>query len=175
LFILMLGAGTVFAQQPTTTTSGSTDSSKTVKIAAEVVSADSDARTITVRPADNLGMTGSTGSTGTSGSTGSATAIATTKTLTVDAKAAASLKSVKFGDKVTLTCRSDMSGAGSSSYGTSGSTGVGTGTTGSTGTGASGSTGTGSSYGSTGSQDFATNCASVTLIQKATTGSNPQQ
>ncbi len=197
LLILVLGAGSLYAQQQMGTdandSSSRSGSSKTVHISAEVVSTDADAKTITVRPASSS----SSSTTGTSG-TSATSATDQTRTLMVDTKAAASLKSVKFGDKVTLTCSSsDMSsGSSGSSYGTSGSTGTTTsgsttgdtgttsGTTGSTTSGTTGSTGTStsgtgtsatgtsgtgsSSYGSsTGMSDFARNCATVTSISKS--------
>jgi hypothetical protein len=60
---------------------------KTHEVAAEVVSVDADKNTLTIK--------------GESGD----------KTVPVDTKAAASLKDVKAGDKVTLTCWDDAAGA----------------------------------------------------------------
>lgn len=167
--LLTLVAGTGVAMAQTTTppegasSSDASKGAKTVRLSAEVVSADETARTITVKPADAGSATSTTGTTG----TGAGDAMKQ-KTLMVEGKAVSNLKDVKSGDKVTLTCRSDM--AGSSSTGASAPTGTSStsGTTGTSGTsGTTGTTGTTSMPGTSASADFARDCSSVTAISKS--------
>jgi len=99
---LVLAAGVGWAQtseatQSTNTKSTAPMASKTMS--ADVVSADPDAKTITVKTSPT--GPSSSGSAGYAGSSN-----ADRKTLPVDDKAVATLKTIKAGDKVTLTCRS---------------------------------------------------------------------
>jgi hypothetical protein len=196
---LLLGGGLAYAQTGTTGTTSDTRSADTSrrqsthKLTAEVVSADSSARTITVRnlamgsghagssattpgpgttggpgtSGTDTGTMGSgTGTTGTGTDTGSAMGSATL-TLKVEGKAANDLKKISAGDTVELTCR--MAGMS----GTSGTTGTGTTGTGTSETGTTGTTGTtgsdsGMASGTITSQAMAdTHCSAVTAIKKA--------
>jgi hypothetical protein len=117
------------------------------KVTADVVAADETSKTITVRPV----------AAGTSSSSSSSASSLESVTLPVEGKAVASLKSIKSGERVSLTCRNDSSSSGSAGS--------------STGSSASGSSsGMGSSSGSmgstAGSQLSAANCNSVTEISK---------
>ena len=79
------------------------------KVTAEVISADETSKTITVRSVASGSSSSSAGSS------------AESVTLPVEGKAVASLKSIKAGERVSLTCREQASSTSSS--GSSGSTG----------------------------------------------------
>jgi hypothetical protein len=159
-------------------TSGSSDESSTSsaarqpekKIAAEVVSADPDSQTITVRQPAAKSSSGSA-----AGSAAGAAASASV-TLPVEGKAVAKLKDVNSGEKVTLTCRQDASMSGSTS-GSAGRDTAGGAMGSSPGSSTSGSTGSASgSAGSMAASSIQQDCRSVIEIskQKASSPSTEQ-
>jgi hypothetical protein len=81
------------------------------KVTAEVIAADEMSKTITVRP-----MAG--------GSSSASAYPPSSVTLPVEGKAVASLKSVKSGEHVSLTCRSSQMGTSTSDGSTTGNTGT---------------------------------------------------
>ncbi len=104
MFVVLLAAGVASAQQPShpgqqpdsgtqQPTSGE-KSKATQEFKAQVVSTDTQAKTITVRKTD----------TGTGGASKE-------MTLPVDSKAEPSLKKVNTGDQVKLVCRTDSTGS----------------------------------------------------------------
>jgi hypothetical protein len=119
----LLGGGMLLAQTTSTGTPSQGDRSKgdrMQKLSAEVVSTDTAARTITVRnvsPASDKDRSTSAGG-ATSGTMGE-------QTLRLEGKAADRLGSLKAGDKVTLTCKTNASltgTGGTTNPGTTGST-----------------------------------------------------
>ena len=165
------------------------------EFAAEIVSVDTAARTVTLRESAVGGTAGTmaspatrtgTGSTGTTG----ATAPGGTTTLRVEGTAGDMMRDFKTGDRVVVSCTmgggSAVGGTGGTAGTTGGSTGTtGTtsgstaGTTGTTGAGGMGTTGaTTGTTGGTGTGGYATTggsmsagtlagCTSVTAIRKA--------
>jgi hypothetical protein len=134
------------------------------KVSAIVVSKDEDGQTITVRQASSSSASGQAGTS--AGSASGSASQSSSVTLPVKEKAVSALKSVKNGERVTLTCRDD-SASGSSASGSAGSMG----STGSTGdTSGTGSTSTGAAGSSAGSMSASGNlqasCSSVVDISK---------
>ena len=151
----------------TTTTMGGADASPATGItgatsgefAAEVVSVDTAARTVTLRESA-VGGAAATGTTGTTGTTGS-TAAGGTTTVRVEGTAGDSLGDFKTGDKVVVSCTMGGSMASPGAGGTMGGTATTGGTAGTTG----GTMGTGTTM-STG--HVLSHCTSVTAIRKTT-------
>jgi hypothetical protein len=171
---LLAVAGVAFAQTPQNDPSTSSlRDSKSPKIRAEIVSVDPTGKTITVQKAVPAETKAGESKPRTSG-TDTTGAMDRAMVLKVEDAVAGTLSNYKAGDKVVLTCKSDM-GAGSmgtnpntpgSVSGSTGSPGSSAGTTGSTGsTGNTGSTGmTGGS--GTRSGGFV-HCDTVTAITKS--------
>jgi hypothetical protein len=84
LSALLVASGASFAEEPKAK-AGDDKAAKTHVVEAEVVSADATGKTLTIKGDPN-------------------------KTVTVDASAAATLGSLKAGDKVKLTCRDSATG-----------------------------------------------------------------
>ncbi len=170
---LALCGGLALAQNPGTTTAKQQDtkrpSASEHKMTAEIVSTDQTAQQITVRKLSMGGTTSGSQSTGSQSTGSQPTGTAddsATVTLRVEGKALTRLSSVKSGDMVTISCRTqgDMPGATGTSPTTGGSTTTGSTTSGSTGSTTSGA-GTASSMGGINSQALADrHCASVTDI-----------
>jgi hypothetical protein len=105
---LLLGAGGLFAQTtPAGKTSERADEARTLKMSAEVVSTDATAKTITVR---NLSASSEKDRRSTTTGEASTQVMGTGEaTLGVEGKAADRLRSLKAGEKVTLTCKAASS------------------------------------------------------------------
>jgi hypothetical protein len=148
-----------------------TDSSQTLKhkgkVAAEVIATDETAKTITLRPAASSSASSSE-----------------SVTLPVEGKAVASLKSVKSGEQVSVTCREQAASASGGSMGMgTGSSSTGAEVGGKAGSAAGSAAGVGSSAGSAAgaaagrsveSALSAQNCDAVTEISKVKASTQPQ-